>query len=55
MSPEYQRTLAGVDPHSPRELRVLGPLSNLDAFRDAYGLGDDAPMMRAPAERIEIW
>ena len=50
-----QRTLVGIDPHSPRELRVLGPVSNLEAFREAFGLADDAPIMRAPAERIEIW
>jgi predicted metalloendopeptidase len=55
ISPDLQRTLAGVDPHSPRELRVLGPVSNLEAFRDAFGLPDDAPIMRAPEERIEIW
>ena len=43
-----------MDPHSPRALRVLGPVSNLDAFRDAFGLADDAPIMRAPEDRIEI-
>ena len=55
ISVELQRTLAGVDPHSPRELRVLGPVSNLDAFAAAYGLADDAPIMRPRGERIEIW
>jgi putative endopeptidase len=55
ISPEFQRMLAGVDPHSPRPLRVHGPISNLDAFRDAYGLPDDAPILRPPGERIEIW
>ena len=55
MSPEMQRTLAGVDPHSPRRLRVLGPVSNLDAFQAAFGLGDDAPVMRPREQRIEIW
>ena len=55
ISPDLQRTLAGIDPHSPRPLRVLGPISNLEAFRDAYGLADDAPIMRPPEERIEIW
>src|SRR4051794_25157813 len=55
ISPDLQRTLAGIDPHSPRFLRVLGPISNLDAFRDAFGLADDAPIMRAPADRVEIW
>jgi putative endopeptidase len=55
ISPDLQRTLAGIDPHSPRELRVLGPVSNLEAFRDAFGLPDDAPIMRPREERIEIW
>jgi predicted metalloendopeptidase len=55
VSPELQRTLAGIDPHSPRHLRVVGPLSNLDAFRDAFGLADDAPIMRPAGQRIEIW
>ncbi len=55
VSRELQRTLAGIDPHSPRHLRVVGPVSNLDAFRDAFGLADDAPIMRPPEQRIEIW
>jgi predicted metalloendopeptidase len=54
-SEELARTLAQVDPHSPRALRVKGPFSNLDAFQEAWGIADDAPMMRPRAERIEIW
>ena len=55
ISPALQRTLAGIDPHSPRRLRVLGPVSNLEAFREAFGLADDAPGMRPREQRIEIW
>ena len=55
MSDELARTLAQIDPHSPRHLRVRGPVSNLDAFQGAWGLSDEAPMLRAPEERIEIW
>ncbi|MDO8732380.1 MAG: M13 family metallopeptidase [Actinomycetota bacterium] len=55
MSEELKRTLAQVDPHSPREIRVAGPFSNLDAFQQAFGLDDDAPIMRSRDERIEIW
>lgn len=55
ISPELERTLAGIDSHSPRRLRVLGPISNLDAFQAAYGLADDAPVMRPREDRIEIW
>ena len=55
MSEELKRTLAQVDPHSPREIRVAGPFSNLDAFQQAFDIDDDAPIMRARDERIEIW
>lgn len=55
VSDELRRTLAQIDSHSPRELRVRGPLSNLQEFQDAFGLADDAPMMRPRGERIEIW
>jgi predicted metalloendopeptidase len=54
-SEELARTLAQVDPHSPRRLRVRGPLANLDAFQEAFGLPDDAPMLRPREDRIEIW
>ena len=55
VSEELQRTLVQVDMHSPRHLRVRGPIANLTAFRDAFGLTDDAPALRPPAARIEIW
>jgi len=55
MSEELKRTLAQIDPHSPREIRVTGPFSNLDAFQEAFDLADDAPIMRPRPERIEIW
>jgi predicted metalloendopeptidase len=55
MSPELQRTLVGIDPHSPRHLRVRGPVSNLPSFQSAFGLADDAPIMRPAEDRIEIW
>jgi predicted metalloendopeptidase len=34
---------------------VPGPVSNLEAFRVAFGLGDEAPIMRPRQQRIEIW
>jgi predicted metalloendopeptidase len=30
-------------------------MSNLEGFRTAFDLDDDAPMMRSRDERIEIW
>lgn len=43
------------DEHSPRHLRVLGPLSNMDEFEQAFGCSEDSPMMRPVADRIHIW
>ena len=43
------------DEHSPRLFRVLGPLSSLDEFQEAFGCSDDSPMMRPRADRIHIW
>ena len=34
---------------------MIGPFSNQDGFAEAFDLADDAPMMRAPKDRIEIW
>lgn len=55
MSDELARTYAQIDPHSPRRWRVHGPLANSDAFQEAFGLPDDAPILRPREDRIEIW
>jgi predicted metalloendopeptidase len=34
---------------------VLGPLSNMDEFEQAFGCSEDSPMMRPVADRIHIW
>ncbi len=43
------------DPHSPGLWRVMGPLSNLPEFEQAFGCGGEGTMMRAPADRVRIW
>ena len=53
--PETQRTMIQGDPHPIAKYRVNGPLSNLPAFREAFQCKADAPMVRAPAERCEVW
>jgi predicted metalloendopeptidase len=55
VSEELARSLAVRDPHSPRHLRVSGPLSNSDAFQEAFGLDDTAAALRPRGDRIEIW
>ena len=54
-SDELARTHAQIDSHSPRRWRAVGPVSNLDAFQEAFGLADDAPALRSREDRIEIW
>jgi predicted metalloendopeptidase len=51
---ELQKRLL-TDPHSPSEFRVNGPLSNIDAFYDAFGLKPGDRLYRPPGERVKIW
>jgi putative endopeptidase len=43
------------DPHSPGRERVIGPLSNLPEFYDAFGCTDGQPMKRDVKVRPAIW
>jgi predicted metalloendopeptidase len=43
------------DPHSPSEFRANGPLSNLDAFHEAFAVKPEDRMYRPPGERVKIW
>ncbi len=52
---ETQRTMIQGDPHPVAKYRVNGPLSNLPQFAQAFECKADAPMVRKPAERCEVW
>ena len=53
--PEQARLRANTDPHSPAFWRVNGPLSNVDSFKAAFQCSEGAKMVRAGAERCDIW
>ncbi len=55
LRPEFVRLIVQTDPHSPDKFRVNGPLSNLDEFAKAFGIPENSPMRRPPAERVSIW
>ena len=44
-----------VDPHSPAQYRVNGPVSNLPEFQKAFDIPDGSPMVRAADKRVNIW
>lgn len=43
------------DPHPVAKYRVIGPLSNMPEFRQAFACAADAPMVRPPGKRCEVW
>ena len=53
LRPEYARLLANTDPHPLPQFRVNGPLSNMEAFRKAFGCQSGDPMVREDA--CKIW
>jgi len=43
------------DVHSPAHFRVIGPLSNISEFAEAFGIEANTPMVRNGDEQIKIW
>ena len=53
--PENARMRASVDPHSPAQWRVDGPLSNLPEFASAYQCKDGQGMVRPKDRQCVVW
>jgi len=49
------RLLLTIDPHSPAEFRCNGIVRNVDAFYEAFGVGEGDALWLAPEERVTIW
>ena len=44
-----------IDPHSPSQFRANGPVSNLNAFYEAFDVQPGDKLYKPPADRIQIW
>ena len=53
--PEFARTMVQGDPHPIGKYRVIGPVSNMPEFQQAFQCRADAPMVRPVAQRCEVW
>lgn len=49
------RNRVATDSHSPGEFRVLGILSNMTEFYDAFDIKEGDAMYIAPEKRVKIW
>ncbi|MGE0567679.1 MAG: M13 family metallopeptidase [Bacteroidia bacterium] len=49
------KRLVTIDPHSPAYFRAWAPLTNLDAFYEAFKIKPNNKLYVAPENRIEIW
>jgi putative endopeptidase len=53
--PETQRLMVQSDPHPIGHFRVIGPLSNMPAFAQAFSCPAGSAMVRPPEKRCEVW
>jgi endothelin-converting enzyme/putative endopeptidase len=53
--PETQRLMVQGDPHPIGKFRVIGPLSNIPAFQQAFQCKADSAMVRPAGQRCAIW
>ncbi len=50
---KFARMLVNVDPHSPPKFRVIGSLSNMPEFAEAFSCKAETPMN--PKNKCEVW
>ena len=53
--PEFERLMVATNPHPIGRFRVIGPLSNMPAFAEAYQCKAGDAMVRPPDKRCQIW
>lgn len=52
---QYLRNQVMADPHAPEEFRANAPLSNIDAFYEAFNVKPGDKLYVAPEKRVRIW
>lgn len=53
--PEALKLQVNTDPHSPSNYRVIGPISNMKAFQQAFGCKNTDDMVRSGEQHVDIW
>ncbi len=53
--PEEQKLRLRTDGHSPPRFRVLVPLTNFQAFYDAFDVKPEDKLYRKPEDRVQVW
>lgn len=53
--PESASSRILTDPHSPEQYRTNAPISNIDAWYNAFNIQPGDKMYKKPADRIKIW
>lgn len=53
--PELLKKYLVIDPHSPSIFRVNGPVSNMEAFYEAFEVKKGDALYREPKNRAKIW
>lgn len=53
--PKSLMNMVKTNPHSPARFRVLGPLSNMKEFYEAFDVKEGDKMWRKAEERVDIW
>jgi putative endopeptidase len=55
LRPQYTSVLVKSDVHAPSKFRAIGPVTNLEAFYEAFGVRAGDRMYRPDSARVRIW
>ena len=53
--PDALKQQVTTDPHSPARFRIDGPMRNIDAWYDAWGVKPGDKLYLKPEDRVRIW